>query len=47
MLNRPVLSFRFDIVEVILTEGERPEVRVIENAFQLPQGNMQGRMISG
>ena len=47
MLNRPVLSFRFDIVEVILTEGERPEVRVIENAFQLPQGSMQGRMVTG
>ena len=44
MLGRPVLSFRFDIVEVILTEGERPEVRIIENAFQLPQGNMMGRM---
>ena len=47
MLGRPVLSFRFDIVEVILTEGERPEVRVIENAFQLPQGNMMGRMETG
>lgn len=44
MLNRPVLSFRFDIGEVILTEGEKPVVRIIENAFQLPQGNMQGRM---
>ena len=44
MLGRPVLTFRFDIVEVILTEGERPEVRIIENAFQLPQGNMMGRM---
>jgi putative endonuclease len=47
MLNRPVLAFRFDIVEVILTEGERPVVRVIENAFQLPQGNMQGRVATG
>ena len=44
LLNRPVLAFRFDIAEVILTEGERPVVRVIENAFQLPKENMQGRM---
>lgn len=44
MLNNPVLSFRFDIVEVIFAEGERPVIGVIENAFQLPQGNMQGRV---
>ena len=47
MLNRPVLSFRFDIVEVILTEGERPEVRIIENAFQLPADSFLGRVKNG
>lgn len=47
MLNRPVLTFRFDIVEVILIEGQLPKVSVMENAFQLPQGNMLGRMASG
>ena len=26
--------FRFDIIEVILLEGELPEVKIIENAFQ-------------
>lgn len=46
MLNRPVINFRFDIAEVILTEGQRPVVRVIENAFQLPAGNLMGRVRS-
>jgi putative endonuclease len=36
-LNRPELLFRFDIVEVLLHEGERPAVRVVENAFTTPQ----------
>lgn len=44
MLSRPVLTFRFDIVEVILNEGEPPVVRIIENAFQLPQGNLMGQV---
>jgi Holliday junction resolvase-like predicted endonuclease len=44
MLNRPVINFRFDIAEVILTEGQRPHINVIENAFQLPAGNMMGRV---
>ncbi len=47
MLNRPVINFRFDIAEVILAEGQRPVVSVIENAFQLPAGNMMGRVRSG
>jgi len=34
-----VAAFRFDIAEVILTEGELPHVSVIENAFQLPPAN--------
>ena len=35
MLEMPDVTFRFDVIEVIL-EGERPEIRHIENAFQLP-----------
>lgn len=34
LLDRPDLSFRFDVVEVVMAP-ER-EVRVIQNAFQLP-----------
>ena len=47
LLSRRVFSFRFDIVEVILNEGERPVIRVIENAFQMPKDNMLGRMKTG
>lgn len=43
LLGKPRLSFRFDIVEVVLTEGERPHVNVIENAFQMPDSSMAGR----
>ncbi len=34
MLDLPDLTFRFDVVEVVMTG--RPEIRVIENAFGLP-----------
>ena len=34
MLDMPDLTFRFDVVEVVV--GNPPEVRVIENAFTLP-----------
>jgi putative endonuclease len=34
LLDMPDITFRFDIVEVIMTEP--PEIRHIENAFQLP-----------
>jgi len=43
LLGKPRLSFRFDIVEVVLTEGERPHVNVIEDAFQMPDSSMAGR----
>lgn len=43
MLDYPALNFRFDIVEVILTEGSRPVVRVVENAFQMPPQSLYGR----
>jgi putative endonuclease len=34
MLDMPDITFRFDVVEVI--DSEPPGIRVIENAFQLP-----------
>jgi hypothetical protein len=34
MLDRPDITFRFDVVEVVATHP--PEIRVIENAFNLP-----------
>ncbi|MBB5031821.1 YraN family protein [Prosthecobacter vanneervenii] len=43
LLGRPLLSFRFDIVEVVLTEGEKPRVNVIQDAFQMPDSSMAGR----
>ncbi len=43
LLGHPRIKFRFDIAEVILTEGELPHVNVIENAFQLPDTSLAGR----
>ena len=43
MLKTPVAAFRFDIAEVILTEGELAHINVIENAFQLPAGERLGQ----
>jgi len=34
MLDMPDLTFRFDVVEVVIAKP--PEIRVIENAFSLP-----------
>ena len=34
LLGMPDITFRFDVVEVLT--GTPPEVRIIENAFQLP-----------
>jgi putative endonuclease len=34
LLEMPDITFRFDVVEVI--DSDPPEVRLIENAFQLP-----------
>lgn len=36
-LNHPEVQFRFDIIEVLLHEGELPRIQVIENAFTTPQ----------
>lgn len=43
LLGRPKIKFRFDIAEVLLTEGELPKVGVIENAFQMPDNSLAGR----
>ena len=34
LLDMPDITFRFDVVEVVMTEP--PEIRHLENAFQLP-----------
>lgn len=43
LLGNPAIKFRFDIAEVIFTEGELPRVHIIENAFQMPDSSMAGR----
>lgn len=43
LLGHPRIQFRFDIAEVILTEGELPRVHIIENAFQMPDHSLAGR----
>ena len=35
MLDMPDITFRFDVIEVIASE--KPDIRHIENAFQLPE----------
>jgi putative endonuclease len=47
LLGFPEIAFRFDIAEVVLTEGEPPKVNLIEDAFQMPPGNWMGRGQSG
>lgn len=36
MLDLPDISFRFDVVEVLV--GDSLEIRLIENAFSMPSG---------
>lgn len=36
LLNFPDIRFRFDIVEVLATDREEPEITLIRNAFPLP-----------
>ncbi len=43
LLGNPDIKFRFDIAEVILTDGELPQVHIVENAFQMPDSSMAGR----
>ena len=37
LLNFPDIRFRFDIVEVLATSPEAPEITLIRNAFPLPE----------
>jgi len=39
-LDRPEVIFRFDIIEVLLTDGQPPDIRVIEAAFTAPQSGL-------
>jgi putative endonuclease len=36
MLDYPDINFRFDIVEVLASDGEVPEMNLIRNAFTMP-----------
>jgi len=36
-LNIPDVTFRFDVLEILLIEGEVPNIRHIKAAFQTPQ----------
>ena len=35
MLDNPDILFRFDVVEVIITDGGKPRLELIKNAFPL------------
>jgi len=37
LLNYPDIRFRFDIVEVLATSQDTPEITLIRNAFPLPE----------
>ena len=37
LLNFPDIRFRFDIVEVLATSRESPDINLIRNAFPLPE----------
>jgi len=37
LLDDPDILFRFDVVEVIMTEGAEPRLELIRNAFSLPE----------
>lgn len=43
LLGHPRITIRFDIVEVLLIEGEQPRINILENAFTLPDNSMAGR----
>jgi putative endonuclease len=37
LLDNPDILFRFDVVEVLITEDAEPRLELIQNAFQLPR----------
>ena len=36
LLDDPDILFRFDVVEVVIGEGEEPRLELLQNAFSLP-----------
>jgi putative endonuclease len=40
MLDNPEISFRFDVVEVLMTENGKPRLELVRNAFQLAKPYM-------
>ena len=40
MLDNPEISFRFDVVEVVVAENEEPRLELIQNAFHLAKPYM-------
>jgi putative endonuclease len=37
LLDNPDILFRFDVVEVLITDEAKPRLELIQNAFQLPK----------
>ena len=37
LLDDPEILFRFDVVEVIIAEGQEPRFELLRNAFALPE----------
>ena len=37
LLDHPEILFRFDVVEVVLEEGDLPRINLIREAFHLPE----------
>jgi putative endonuclease len=37
LLDNPDILFRFDVVEVLMPDGAKPHLELIQNAFQLPR----------
>jgi putative endonuclease len=37
LLDNPDILFRFDVVEVVIADGEAPRLELLRNAFQLPE----------
>ena len=37
LLDNPDILFRFDVVEVVIAKGTKPQLQLLKNAFQLPE----------
>jgi putative endonuclease len=37
LLDDPDILFRFDVVEVVIAEGNEPRLEIIRDAFSLPE----------